>query len=74
MGYGVPTDTETEDDVDRFADQTLIIAASRGFEGAPVCCGQPMEVRLARAHDRWGQTVFVTVWQCTICARVTSER
>ncbi len=38
-------------------------------DSATTCCGQPMEVRLARAHDRWGQTVFVTVWHCVGCGR-----
>ena len=34
------------------------------------CCGKPMESRLARAHDRSGQTLFVAVWHCPVCERV----
>jgi hypothetical protein len=34
------------------------------------CCGKPMESRLARAHDRSGQTLFVAVWHCPVCGRV----
>jgi hypothetical protein len=34
------------------------------------CCGKPMESRLARAHDRTGQTVFAAVWHCPVCERV----
>ena len=33
------------------------------------CCGKPMEPRLARAHDRFGQTIFVAVWRCATCGR-----
>lgn len=35
------------------------------------CCGRPMESRLARAHDGRGQTLFVAVWRCPVCERVT---
>ena len=35
-----------------------------------ICCGKPMESRLARAHDRSGQTLFVAVWHCPVCERV----
>jgi hypothetical protein len=38
----------------------------------PVCCGRPMDSRLARAHDRLGRALFVAVWQCTACGRVVS--
>jgi hypothetical protein len=33
------------------------------------CCGRLMETRLARAHDRFGQTLFVAVWHCPVCGR-----
>jgi hypothetical protein len=42
----------------------------RERDAPPVCCAQPMEPRLARAHDRLGQTVFVAVWQCLVCGRM----
>jgi hypothetical protein len=35
------------------------------------CCGRPMESRLAHARDRSGQTLFVAVWRCPVCERVT---
>jgi len=35
------------------------------------CCGQPMEPRLAHALDRYGQAVFVAVWRCPACGRIT---
>jgi hypothetical protein len=38
----------------------------------PVCCAQPMNLRLAHAHDRLGQKVFVAVWQCQACGRVAT--
>ena len=44
--------------------------ACRERDTPPACCGHPMEPRLARAHDRLGQTLFVTVWQCPVCGRV----
>jgi hypothetical protein len=46
-------------------------AARRDRDTPPVCCGKPMEPRLARAHDRLGQTLFVAVRQCPACGRVT---
>jgi len=39
--------------------------------GALVCCGQPMEPRLAQARDRYGQTMFVAVWRCPRCGRMS---
>jgi hypothetical protein len=45
-------------------------AAWRKQDVPPVCCGEPMEPRLARARHRLGQTLFVAVWQCRICGRV----
>jgi hypothetical protein len=44
--------------------------ARRGLDVPQVCCGRPMESRLARAHDRLGQTLFVAVWHCSVCERV----
>jgi hypothetical protein len=38
----------------------------------PVCCVQPMNLRLVHSHDRVGQKVFVAVWQCQICGRVAT--
>jgi len=38
-------------------------------EEDPVCCGQAMEPRLARARDRMGQIVYMTVWHCSCCSR-----
>ena len=37
--------------------------------GAASCCGAPMEQRLARARDRYGQVLFVTVRHCLRCGR-----
>jgi hypothetical protein len=39
-------------------------------DAPPVCCGKPMEPRLAHGHDRFGQTLLVAVWQCPLCGRV----
>jgi hypothetical protein len=36
-----------------------------------LCCGQPMEPRLAQARDRSGQTMFVAVWRCPRCGRIS---
>jgi hypothetical protein len=53
------------------ADTIRVPAQARHAPGEdPVCCGRPMESRLARAHDRSGQTLFVAVWQCPACGRV----
>ena len=38
--------------------------------GDMVCCGRPMEARLAHARDRFGQTMFVAVWRCLTCGRL----
>jgi len=45
--------------------------AWRERDTPPVCCEKPMEPRLARAHDRLGGTLFVAVWQCPACRRIT---
>jgi hypothetical protein len=42
----------------------------RNSDSPVVCCGKPMERRLARAHDRLGQTVYVPVWHCRSCERM----
>jgi hypothetical protein len=36
----------------------------------PVCCAQPMNPRLAHAHDPLGQKLFVAVRRCRVCGRV----
>lgn len=43
-------------------------ASARGEN--PSCCAQPMNPRLAHAHDRLGRKVFVAVWRCQVCGRV----
>jgi hypothetical protein len=45
------------------------VAAHPDPSEALVCCGRPMEPRLTRARDRYGQTLFVAVWQCVRCGR-----
>jgi hypothetical protein len=35
----------------------------------PTCCDQPMQPRLAEAHDRIGHSLFVTLWRCAECGR-----
>ncbi len=37
-----------------------------------VCCGHPIAPRLAEIRRPGGRILFVTVWQCPICNRVTS--
>lgn len=39
----------------------------------PICCGKPMEPRLARARDRSGEMLFVAVQQCSVCGGITSS-
>jgi hypothetical protein len=37
----------------------------------PVCCGRRMQPRLCRAYDRLGHLVFVAVWECSRCGRLS---
>ncbi len=37
-----------------------------------VCCGHPIAPRLAEIRRPGKRTLFVTVWQCPICNRITS--
>jgi len=55
----------------RFEHDTSRPIVWRERDKPPGCCGKLMEPRLARAHDRLGQTLFVAVWQCPVCGRVT---
>jgi hypothetical protein len=48
-------------------------AASDGSE-QNICCGQPLELRLARIRDRQGDMIFVAVCRCPRCGRVIAER
>lgn len=43
-------------------------------ERSPICCGKPMEDRLAQARDRLGQLLFVAIWRCPTCKRVILQR
>ena len=36
-----------------------------------ICCERPMQNRFAHAIDSQGQTVFVAVWCCKVCKRVS---
>jgi hypothetical protein len=45
------------------------VAAQPDPAGA-VRCGEPMEPRLVRARDRFGQLVFATVWRCEKCGHI----
>ncbi len=36
-----------------------------------VCCGHPIEPRLAEIRNLSGSTLFVSVWRCPFCDRVT---
>ena len=36
-----------------------------------VCCGRAIEPRLAQARDSSGSRLFVTVWHCPQCGRLT---
>jgi len=38
-------------------------------DSPPTCCGKPMESRFARAHERLGQTFYVSVWHSPVCKR-----
>lgn len=44
-------------------------AAQPAAAGVTVCCGEAMEQRLARARDRYGQVLSVSVWHCPKCGR-----
>ncbi len=37
-----------------------------------VCCGNRIAPRLAEMRRPGGRTLFVTVWQCPNCNRITS--
>ena len=60
-----------EVDVSGAGKQITLPIAWRERDTPPACCGRPTVPRLARAHDRLGQTLFVTVWQCPVCGRVS---
>jgi hypothetical protein len=36
-----------------------------------VCCGKPMAPQFRHARDRDGQMMFVAVWRCSCCGRIT---
>ena len=36
-----------------------------------ICCGSTIEPQLARLRERLGETLFVTVWRCPRCGRLT---
>jgi hypothetical protein len=35
------------------------------------CCGKPMAPQFRHARDRDGQMLFVAVWRCSGCGRIT---
>jgi len=37
-----------------------------------VCCGRPIEPRLAEIRNVSGSALFVSVWRCPTCGRVSS--
>ena len=39
--------------------------------GSPACCGKPMAPQFRHARDRDGQMLFVAVWRCSGCDRIT---
>jgi hypothetical protein len=39
--------------------------------GSVVCCGKPMASQFRHARDRDGQMMFVAVWRCSDCGRIT---
>jgi len=42
---------------------------ARDPEPAPVCCDSAMEPRMAKARNKSGQSLFVTVWCCLQCGK-----
>jgi hypothetical protein len=40
-------------------------------DGSVVCCGKPMAPQFRQARDRDGQMMFVAVWRCSGCGRIT---
>ena len=40
-------------------------------KGSTACCEKPMNPRFGQARDRQGQVVFVAIWRCATCGRVT---
>jgi hypothetical protein len=39
--------------------------------GSPACCGKPMAPQFRHARDPDGQMLFVAVWRCSECGRIT---
>ncbi len=40
-------------------------------DGSVTCCGKPMASQFRQARDRDGQMMFVAVWRCSCCGRIT---
>jgi hypothetical protein len=40
-------------------------------EGSMACCGKPMTPQFRHARDGDGQMMFVAVWRCSDCGRIT---
>lgn len=38
---------------------------------ARMCCGTPIEPRLAEIQNRFGEILFVAVWHCPHCGRIS---
>ena len=43
----------------------------RNLDVPMTCCGKPMTPQFRHARDHDGQMLFVAVWRCPVCARVT---
>jgi hypothetical protein len=39
--------------------------------GSPTCCGKPMAPQFRHGRDRDGQMLFVAIWRCSGCGRIT---
>jgi hypothetical protein len=40
-------------------------------EGSGVCCGKPMAPQFRHARDHDGRIMFVALWRCSSCGRIT---
>jgi hypothetical protein len=41
------------------------------LDGSLTCCGKPMKPQFRHVRDRDGQMMFVAVWRCSGCGRIT---
>ena len=64
--------TSKEEPLELASPETLQEKFSPDPRATRICCGHAVEPHLAEVRDSRGSKLFVSVWRCPRCARVTS--